>query len=91
MLFLNVSGFSDYAGPNNPLAISVVVVLLSSTRIGVGVLYHWLFEESCQAESAPELGVFTPVRASWFSEYPVASGWLAGLNGSRFFLGCAER
>jgi hypothetical protein len=90
-MFLNVSGFSDYAGPNNPLAISVVVVLLSSTRNGVGVLYHRLFEESCRPESAPELGVFTPVRASWFSEYPVASGWLAGLNGSRFFLGCAER
>src|ERR1700682_4535888 len=32
MLFLGVRGFSDYAGPNNPLAYSVVVVLPSSTR-----------------------------------------------------------
>src|SRR5712692_8078292 len=32
MLFLSVRGFSDYAGPNNPLAISVVVVLPSSSN-----------------------------------------------------------
>ena len=44
MLFLSVRGFSDYAGPNNPLAYSVVVVLPSSTRKGVGVLFHRLFE-----------------------------------------------
>ena len=30
MLFLSVRGFSDYAGPNNPLAISVAAVLPSS-------------------------------------------------------------
>jgi len=44
MLFLGVRGFSDYAGPDNPLAISVVVVLPSSTRKGVGILFHRLFE-----------------------------------------------
>src|SRR5712691_3228388 len=44
MLFLGVRGFSDYAGPNNPLAYSVVVVLPSSTRKGVGILFHRLFE-----------------------------------------------
>src|ERR1044071_1668727 len=32
MLFLSVRGFSDYAGPDNPLAISVDAVLPSSTR-----------------------------------------------------------
>src|SRR5260370_13554905 len=32
MLFLSVRGFLDYAGSNNPLAISVVVVLPSSLR-----------------------------------------------------------
>jgi len=30
MLFLSVRGFLDYAGPINPLAINVVVVLPSS-------------------------------------------------------------
>ena len=44
MLFLSVRGFLDYAGPNKPLAFSVVVVLPSSTRKGVGILYHRLFE-----------------------------------------------
>jgi hypothetical protein len=44
MLFLSVRGFLDYAGPNNPLAISVVVVLPSSSRNGVGILFHRLFE-----------------------------------------------
>src|SRR5215472_18933241 len=44
MLFLSVRGFSDYAGPDNPLALSVVVVLPSSLRNGVGVLFHRLFE-----------------------------------------------
>jgi len=44
MLFLGVRGFSDYAGPDNPLAISVVVVLPSSNRKGVGILFHRLFE-----------------------------------------------
>jgi len=44
MLFLSVRGFLDYAGPNNPLAINVVVVLPSSTRKGVGILIHRLFE-----------------------------------------------
>src|SRR5262245_1828657 len=44
MLFLSVRGFLDYAGPSNPLAISVVAVLPSSTRNGVGVLFHRLFE-----------------------------------------------
>ena len=38
MLFLSVRGFLDYAGPDNPLAVSVVVVLPSSLRNGVGVL-----------------------------------------------------
>jgi hypothetical protein len=32
MLFLSVRGFSDYAGADNPLAISVAAVLPSSTR-----------------------------------------------------------
>jgi hypothetical protein len=44
MLFLSVRGFLDYAGPNNPLATSVVAVLPCSTRNGVGVLCHRLFE-----------------------------------------------
>jgi hypothetical protein len=44
MLFLSVRGFLDYAGPNNPLATSVVAVLPSSSRKGVGVLFHRLFE-----------------------------------------------
>src|SRR5260370_12125505 len=44
MLFLSVRGFLDYAGPSNPLAIGVVAVLPSSTRNGVGVLFHRLFE-----------------------------------------------
>src|ERR1700681_2970088 len=44
MLFLSVRGFLDYAGSGNPLAISVVVVLPSSTRNGVGILFHRLFE-----------------------------------------------
>ena len=44
MLFLSVRGFSDYAGPNNPLAFNVVVVLPSSYRNGVGILYQRLFE-----------------------------------------------
>src|SRR5208337_5289084 len=44
MLFLSVRGFLDYAGPANPLAVSVVVVLPSSLRNGVGILFHRLFE-----------------------------------------------
>src|SRR6266478_3628713 len=44
MLFLSVRGFLDYAGPSNPLAINVAAVLPSSTRKGVGVLFHRLFE-----------------------------------------------
>jgi|SRR5580700_1259767 len=44
MLCLSVRGFSDYAGPSNPLAIIVVAVLPSSHRNGVGVLFHPLFE-----------------------------------------------
>ncbi len=44
MLFLSVRGFSDYAGPDNPLAVNVVVVLPSFLRNGVGVLFHRLFE-----------------------------------------------
>ena len=44
MLFLSVRGFLDYAGSDNPLAINVVVVLPSSTRNGVGILFHRLFE-----------------------------------------------
>ena len=44
MLFLSVRGFLDYAGPSNPLAINVVAVLPSSTRKGVGILFHRLFE-----------------------------------------------
>src|SRR5262245_11384701 len=44
MLFLSVRGFLDYAGPINPLALYVVAVLPSSTRNGVGVLFHRLFE-----------------------------------------------
>jgi hypothetical protein len=44
MLFLSVRGFLDYAGPGNPLAFSVAVVLPSSTRNGVGVLFHRLFD-----------------------------------------------
>jgi hypothetical protein len=43
-LFLSVLGFLDYGGPDNPLAFSVVVVLPSSLRNGVGVLFHRLFE-----------------------------------------------
>src|SRR5216684_7219131 len=53
MLFLSVRGFSDYAGPDNPLAYSVVVVLPSSTRKGVGVLYHRLFEAQSPGPPMP--------------------------------------
>jgi hypothetical protein len=48
-------------------------------------------KERCRPESAPERGAFTFVRTSSFSESPVESDWLAGLNGRRFFLGRAER
>src|ERR1019366_8923945 len=44
MLFLSVRGFLDHAGPDNPLAVNLVVVLPSSTRNRVGVLFHRLFE-----------------------------------------------
>ena len=44
MLFLSGRGFLDYAGPNKPLAINVVVVLPSPSRNGVGILYQRLFE-----------------------------------------------
>src|SRR5713101_5190092 len=53
MLFLSVRGFSDYAGPNNPLAYSVVVVLPSSTRKGVGILFHRLFEAQSPGPPMP--------------------------------------
>jgi hypothetical protein len=39
MLFLSVRRFYDYAGPINPLASNVVVVLPSSSLHGVGVLF----------------------------------------------------
>jgi hypothetical protein len=46
MLFLSVRGFLDYAGPDNPLAISVVAVLPSSLyRNGVGVLIQTSFSK----------------------------------------------
>jgi hypothetical protein len=45
LLFLSVRGFLDYAGPNNPLAISVVVVLPSPYRNGVGVLFQTGFSK----------------------------------------------
>jgi len=44
MLFLSVRGFLDYAGPNKPLAFYVVVVLPSSSRNRVGILFQRLFE-----------------------------------------------
>ncbi len=44
MLFLGVHRFLDYAGSDNPLAGSVVVVLPSSSRNGVGILFQRLFE-----------------------------------------------
>src|SRR6266481_4595286 len=44
MLFLSVRGFLDYAGPIKPLALRVVVVLPSSSRNGVGILFQRLFE-----------------------------------------------
>src|ERR1035438_7567187 len=44
MLFLSVHGFLDYAGPNQPLAFNVVVVLPSSSQDGVGVQNHAFFE-----------------------------------------------
>jgi hypothetical protein len=44
MLFLSVRGFLDYAGPIQPLAFNVVVVLPSSYRNGVSILYQRLFE-----------------------------------------------
>ena len=43
-LFLSVRGFLDYAGPNQPLAFNVAVVLPSSSRNGVGILFQRLFE-----------------------------------------------
>src|SRR5436853_4564041 len=45
MLFLSVRGFLDYAGPDNPLAVSVVVVLPSSLRNRVGVLCQTVFSK----------------------------------------------
>jgi hypothetical protein len=48
-------------------------------------------EVSCRPKSAPEPGAFTFVRPSSFSEQLAASGWLAGLNGSRFVLVRRER
>src|SRR5262249_41969855 len=42
--FSACAGSKTTAGPSNPLAISVVAVLPSSTRNGVGVLFHRLFE-----------------------------------------------
>jgi len=53
MLFLGVRGFSDYAGPNKPLAYSVVVVLPSSSRNGVGILFHRLFEAQLPGPPMP--------------------------------------
>jgi hypothetical protein len=53
MLFLSVRGFLDYAGPNNPLAVSVVVVLPSSLRNGVGILFHRLFEAQSPGPPIP--------------------------------------
>src|SRR5713101_8903209 len=53
MLFLSVRGFSDYAGPDNPLAYSVVVVLPPSTRKGVGILFHRLFEAQSPCPPMP--------------------------------------
>src|ERR1700687_4047933 len=42
--FSACAGSNDYAGPINPLAFNVVVVLPSSPLHGVGVLDHRLFE-----------------------------------------------
>src|ERR1700694_297633 len=42
--FSACAGSNDYAGPNMPLAFNVAVVLPSSSRNGVGVLYQRLFE-----------------------------------------------
>src|ERR1700693_2990244 len=42
--FSACAGSNDYAGPINPLAFNVVIVLPSSFRHGVGVLYQRLFE-----------------------------------------------
>jgi len=45
LLFLSVRGFLDYAGPDSPLAVSVVVVLPSSLRNGVGVPCQTVFSK----------------------------------------------
>src|ERR1022692_2672487 len=42
--FSACAGSNDYAGPSNPLAFTVVVVLPSSSQDGVGVLNHAFFE-----------------------------------------------
>ena len=42
--FSACAGSNDYAGPTWPLAYNVAVVLPSSSRNGVGVLYQRLFE-----------------------------------------------
>ena len=44
MLLLSVRGFLDYAGSISSTRISVVVVLPSSHRNGVGILIHRFFE-----------------------------------------------
>src|ERR1039458_3153174 len=62
MLFLSVRGFLDYAGPDNPLAINVVVVLPSSTRNRVGVLFHRLFEAQSPGPPIPLSTLQAPPR-----------------------------
>src|SRR5262245_43596034 len=53
MLFLSVLGFLDYAGPINPLAFSVVVVLPSYTWERVGTLFCCLFEAQSPGPPMP--------------------------------------
>src|SRR5215813_14791197 len=53
MLFLSVHGFFDYAGPINPLAISVGVVLPSSIGTRVGVLFLRIFEAQLPGPPIP--------------------------------------
>src|ERR1700682_2593584 len=94
MLFLGVRGFSDYAGPNNPLAYSVVVVLPSSTRPTDASVYAsndtsrcrpqdsrsgWIrYFLSCRALSSPTTCRFSPALSGLPTTHPELGDDLCG-------------
>src|SRR5262250_3610777 len=80
MLFLSVRGFLDYAGPSKPLATSVVAVLPSSSRNGVGILIYGLF--AAQSPRPPMPLVYASSVTSRCHLQDSRSGWI------RYFLSC---